>query len=124
MKLKNAEALALLDGLNKLDGCKFAKDSGKLLYNIAKNIRLLGAVRDDVAEAQKRLLAQHSEGKGVLMNGTPAAWHFQQSADELMRTENDVPLHALDFKALQVDENHIDGSTLAKLDPILEGVPA
>lgn len=123
MTIKNSDALSVLDGLNKLDGCKFQKDSGRLLYNIAKNIRLLNQVRDDVTEAQKRLMKQHSEDRGVIMNGSPAAWQFQQAVDQLMRQEAEVNLHKLAFGALLVDDNHIDGSTLAKLDPILEEVP-
>lgn len=123
MKLRTSEAIAILEALNKLDGCKFAKDSGKLLYNIGRNIRLLSVVRDDLTIAQKRLLEQLSDGKGSLAEGTPAAWRFRKANDEIMCAETEVGLHRISFTALLVDENHIDGSTLAKLDPILDDLP-
>lgn len=123
MKLKNSEAIALLEALNKLDGCKFAKDSGLLIYTIGRNIRMLSPVRDEVAETQKKLIDQLSDGRGALLQGSPAAWQFQKESDKIMSAEVEVPMNRISFTALLVDDNHIDGSTLAKLHPILDDLP-
>lgn len=123
MKLKNSEAIALLEALNKLDGCKFAKDSGLLIYNIGRNIRMLSPIRDAITEAQKRLIDQLSDGRGALPQGSPAAWQFQKESDKIMSAEFELSLYRISFTALMASENHIDGSTLAKLQPIIDDPP-
>lgn len=122
--LRTRDAAALLEGLRKLDGCKFEGDSAKLRYAIARNIRKLTEVMDDLNAAKRKCMEELSGGTGVLSGTDPKAWEFSKQSLTLEATEVQVELWRISFPTLKVDSNNIDGTTLAAIDPILQDPPA
>lgn len=133
--LKLSECLAIMQGLNALDGHPVVIASGKpneqvinqpyefgnaaLRLDIAKNLSALGAVQRDAQSAQQKITAEISKG-GEIKPGSTENLALDRQLRELLDHPCDVELKRIKAADLKLDRNEIPGSVLAAIDPILD----
>lgn len=127
MKITNAQALRLRQGLAALDGYE-VEAGGKVItqfyklgavrLTVAKNINLIDAVCNVFREASQKLVTELSDDKGRV---PPAKMkEYTEAETKMLATENEVELFPIRLADLKIDENPIPASALAMLEPVLD----
>lgn len=121
MTLTNKSAIALFTALQRMDGVNDTpfKFGAKVRYSLAKNLRLLSRVRDDVNAARVALIKEISSDGDIRQN-TPEMKQFTQRFEELLDLPVEIPnLMRFQFGELNLDVNAIPVTVLADLGPII-----
>jgi len=126
MKLTHLQCQLLHTALSKLDSCKFPKSAnGAMRYNIAKNLRLLRPALDVFEDTRVSLVQSITNGKGAVDPQSPEGVAYFMDLRELQKKEaGDFELLKLKWDTLDPETNAIAPSTLADLEPVLDGALA
>jgi len=127
MMLKNRQIYALTSAHEALDGAKDGanvvrfKFSATTLYTLAKNLRRLADVVQDLEKTRTKLQKKWgiTDPKLDSTARAEATRSINEEWLELMEAETDIILSGISLSALKLDENNIPVTTLANLDFIL-----
>lgn len=116
MKLKNSQIQnlhAVLSRLEPLDKPAFVF-SGKVRYNIARSLKLLGNVLEVVETVRVKMVRERlKDGQTELVE--PARADFIRSFGEVLETESELTLYPVTVAELDLDKNQIPMVLLAEL---------
>jgi len=127
--MKTSEILALLPGLEALDGYQTVSATGhtvetpylfpsKVRFNIARNLRTASKVKHDF-ETDRRAIFQKHATDGKLEDGSEAKAAASAELQALLDVENAVTILQLPKEELVQDEIPVPASVIAILMPII-----
>jgi hypothetical protein len=116
MKLTNAQIQLLHNALTRLEpadkpGFVF---SGKVRYNIARNLRLLRTVLEEVEAMRVKLVKERLPSGASELTG-PERADFEGHFSEILQTETELALYTVTIAELDLDKNQIPLLLLAEL---------
>jgi hypothetical protein len=120
MKIKNLQIQILhnvLCRLEPLDKPAFVF-SGKVRYNIARNIKLLSQVVSDIENMRIKLVTEKLKPGESELTGTSRI-DFLRDFNGVLETETDIDLIIMKISDLDLDKNQIQVGLLSELVDVL-----
>lgn len=125
-KVKGKDVLLTVLALRSLDGMEKGKErviykfSGLTLYTLAKNLRRLSEINDDLLQTKDKLIRKHNldkkNAKGELSQDPADVEKFLAEWTPLMEKENEILVTKLKLDEFQLDANQIPVTTMSVLE--------
>lgn len=129
--MTNTEAIKILNALRRLDGVQTEKSStpyrlaSTTIYAVAKNIRKLSTLQEDLVNAQNKLLKNYlKEGELGIPAGDSRIEAYSTELKKIYDQEADFTPHRFTYASLNAEENRIPPTVIEGLLPILDEEPA
>lgn len=127
MQLKQFQIVNLFQVLSSLDGATGATPDGKptnvsnfkfkasVIYALAKNLRRLKSLTEDVEQTRVKLVKKYQETPDQEKLSDTARKQFLKEYDEFLQTEIDVNFHKIKEEDLDLDTNKVPVPIIAEL---------